>query len=133
MCEVGRTRHGCGAGPQLPSNIKKTRNHASHKTDPQPCVSRDGPTTTRLTRRTHNHASHKTDPEAQQDLQKWLDAQNEEGQARLRAGNMRDWARTAKLTSSKTHKGRRPTRYARPSRSADDRRQPGTRSFYRPL
>eukprot|EP00955_Chlamydomonas_euryale_P041349 351960-Chlamydomonas_euryale.AAC.6 len=38
--------------------------------------------------------------------QRWLDAQIEEGQARLRAGKMRAWARTAKMVASKN--GRRP-------------------------
>eukprot|EP00955_Chlamydomonas_euryale_P061440 358031-Chlamydomonas_euryale.AAC.12 len=40
-------------------------------------------------KKARNRASHKADAAVQLDRQRWLDAQIEEGEARLRAGNMR--------------------------------------------
>ena len=55
-------------------------------------------------KKARNRASHKADAAVQLDRQRWLDAQIEEGQARLRAGNMRAWARTAKMVAGRNTK-----------------------------
>eukprot|EP00955_Chlamydomonas_euryale_P098821 365172-Chlamydomonas_euryale.AAC.6 len=83
------------------------------------------------TKMARNRAFHKADAAVPLDRQRWLDAQVEEGQARVRAGNMRAWAQTAKMVAGKNTKDAAPCAMQGPQ--GDDRGERSLRGVYQPL